>query len=208
MKTALPFLLLSLLPDRARADALPWDGADIVQVVLSDFFQSTVDASQTATINMSFQFFQTPQPFPGAPPDRYGIIPGTLVIDAQGFLPGTFTSFPSTTSDGYVNWGQGYMPFNDVPGPVFDQFEIYGPQPGGNFFVPGLDNLTDLYVCGTAQCKAGLGAPPYYFVPPTSHTMTVTRVPEPDGILTLLVDLIGLALLAQLIRRWGRVIPL
>ncbi len=199
MKTALPFLLLCLLPDRARADALPWDGADIVQVVLSDFFQSTVDASQTATINMSFQFFQTPQPFPGAPPDRYGIIPGTLVIDAQGFLPGTFTS------TGAVSWSQNYMPFSNGPGAA-DQFEIRGHGPGSDFFVPGVDNATDIYFCRTLECQAALGS--QSIITPAAHAMTVTRVPEPGGMLTLLVDLIGLAFLAYLIRRWGRAVHL
>jgi hypothetical protein len=171
----------------------PWDGTDIVQVVLSDFFQATLDPSLSESINISFEFYQTPPPPGHGPPDRYGIIPGTLQIDAKGFLPGTLTW-------GGVSWDQLFMPF---PNGLLDQFEIDGRGFGKEFFIPGEDNLTDIFFCRSAQCQAALGPNIEPVLSPIYHSITVTRVPEPSGVPTLLADLLGLALLVPLMRRFG-----
>lgn len=171
------------------------DSIETVQVTVSGAtFQSTSSTCTvcTATVNMSFEFFQSEIPSTGIQvPATYGIVPGTLSIDVEGFLPGPFTG-------GGVDWTQRLMSFHNA---ALDDFDILANRNFGtnrHFFEPGESNDLQLFSCRSAECQ-GAFLPGRFpgIMGNTAGTVTVTRVPEPgQTLIFVLEDLFGLAILA------------
>jgi hypothetical protein len=188
--------LVAFAPGLHAAD--PWTGADIVQVILSDFFESTLDQSLTETITTSFEFYQQPGATGyGRSSTQTGIMPGTLTVSATGFLPGTLTG-------GAVN-PNGYIAFFDAGTSPDDEFDIRFANDGSDLvFDPGHNNLTYIYGCQTAACQAALGPDPYPLLTPTSQSETISAVAEPSAVESLAIETwTPLVLLLILRRRLG-----
>lgn len=187
---------LALAPGLHATD--PWSGANVVQVVLSDFFEATLDQSLTETVDVSFEFYQQPGATGfGSSSRQTGIIPGTMTISATGFLPDDWTG-------GNVN-PNGYLAFFDESTGPSDEFDIRFANDGSDMvFDPGHFNTTYIYGCQTAECQAALGPNLFPLLSPVSQSETVVGMAEPSGAQCLAVEcLMPLALLLVFRRRLG-----
>jgi len=163
----LPILIcvLFIIPS-AKAD-------DIVLVNLTATFNALTPCALTQcsqTFNISFQFDQTFNPAIAG--FQSGVLPGTMFVDASGFL-GQFTY------SGF-NSGQGYISFLNSFG---DEFDLLAGSGGLIQFALGTapPQGAVMYSCTSGPCAQAFPGVPGCCsrLRADSASMSVTAVPEP-----------------------------